>query len=115
MFEDTIAAIATPLGEGGLGVVRISGPSAVSVASSLFRSSKPLAQCPSHTLHHGRLMDGEEPLDEAVASLFRAPRSYTGEDVVELSCHGGVLLLRRALELCLKAGARPAGPGEFTR
>jgi tRNA modification GTPase len=113
--EDTIAAIATPLGSGGLGVIRVSGPAALSVADRLFRSSVPLSQVPSHTLHHGLLVDGEEPLDDAVAAVFRGPRSYTGEDVVELSCHGSPALLRRALAACLASGARIAGPGEFTR
>jgi tRNA modification GTPase len=115
MSEDTIAAIATPLGSGGLGVIRISGPDSLSVADRLFRSSAPLSQVPSHTLHHGLVLDGGEPLDDAVAAVFRAPRSYTGEDVVELSCHGNPALLRRALGACLAAGARGAGPGEFTR
>lgn len=115
MMEDTIAAIATPLGEGGLGVVRISGSRALDVASSLFRSRTPLSQTPSHTLLTGRLWDKDEPVDQALAAVFRAPRSYTGEDVVEVSCHGGAFLLKRALSLCLAAGARLAEPGEFTR
>lgn len=113
--EDTIAAIATPPGTGGLGVVRLSGPQALAVADALFRTRRPLTDAPSHTLHHGYLYDGDAPLDEAVAGLFRAPHSYTGEDVVEFSCHGGALLLRRVLDACLKNGARLAGPGEFTR
>ncbi|MGQ0644106.1 MAG: tRNA uridine-5-carboxymethylaminomethyl(34) synthesis GTPase MnmE [Elusimicrobiota bacterium] len=113
--EDTIAAVATPLGAGGLGVVRLSGPRALEIASSFFRAARPLAEAPSHTLVHGKIFDGPEPVDEAVAGIFRAPRSYTGEEVVEISCHGGVLLVRRVLALCLRAGARAAGPGEFTR
>ena len=113
--DDTIAAVATPLGSGGLGVVRLSGPKAFAIASGLFRGSTPLDQCPSHTLHHGTITEGSEILDDGVAGLFRAPRSYTGEDVVEFSCHGGAHILRRVLESCLRAGARMADPGEFTR
>ena len=114
-FDDTIAAVATPLGSGGLGVVRLSGPKAFAIASGLFHGSSPLDQCPSHTLHHGTITEGSEILDDGVAGLFRAPRSYTGEDVVEFSCHGGAHILRRVLESCLRAGARMADPGEFTR
>ncbi len=114
-LEDTIIAIATPLGEGGLGVLRIAGPEALKTAANIFRAKKSLLETPSHTAVHGRLMDGDTVLDECVATVFRAPRSYTGEDVVELSCHGGVLLMKRALALGLAAGARMAEPGEFTR
>jgi tRNA modification GTPase len=81
----------------------------------LFQGAAPLERALSHTLHHGFLFDGTEPLDEAVAGVFRAPRSYTGEDVVEFSCHGGSHVLRRVLESCLRKGARLADPGEFTR
>jgi tRNA modification GTPase len=115
MLDDTIAAVATPPGTGGLGVVRVSGPGALAAADAVFRGATSLARAPSHTLHHGRLFDGDDPVDDAVAAVFRAPRSYTGEDVVELSCHGGTFLQRRVLDLCLRAGARLAGPGEFTR
>ena len=96
-LNDTIAAVATPWGSGGLGVVRLSGPDAVAVAGRVFRSASPLHTADSHTLRHGLLIDGETPLDDGVAALFRAPRSYTGEDVVELSCHGSPALLRRVL------------------
>ena len=96
-------------------MVRLSGPQSLSIASRLFRSSSPLDHCPTHTLHHGTLMDGEELLDDAVAGVFRAPRSYTGEDVVEFSCHGGTHILHRVVDTCLRAGARMADPGEFTR
>lgn len=107
--------MATPLGSGGLGVVRLSGPKAFSIADRLFQGSSPLASSPSHTLHHGALAEGTDFLDDVVAGTFRAPRSYTGEDVVEFSCHGGAHVLRRVLESCLRAGARLADPGEFTR
>ncbi|MBL0058811.1 MAG: tRNA uridine-5-carboxymethylaminomethyl(34) synthesis GTPase MnmE [Elusimicrobia bacterium] len=114
-LDDTIVAIATPLGAGGLGVVRLSGSASLRLAQGLFRGATPLDQAPSHTLHHGLLRYGEEILDEAVAGIFRAPRSYTGEDVVEFSCHGGTHILHRVLESCLREGARLADPGEFTR
>ncbi len=113
-LDDTIAAVATPAGSGGLGVIRLSGPGSVSIAARLFRGA-PLDRAATHTLHHGALYDGDILLDDAVAGVFRSPRSYTGEDVVELSCHGGSHILRRVLETCLRAGARLADPGEFTR
>lgn len=113
--DDTIAAIVTPLGPGGLGVIRLSGSMALPIAASLFHASSPLQEASSHTIHHGTIRDGADPVDDAVAALFRAPRSYTGEDVVELSCHGSAALLRRVLGLCLAAGARAAEPGEFTK
>ncbi len=112
-LDDTIAAIATPPGEAGLAVVRVSGARALAVADAVFRGRAPLADAAGHTLHHGWLGAGER-VDEVVAAVFRAPASYTREDVVELSCHGGRLPARRALELLLAAGARAARPGEFT-
>lgn len=115
ILDDTIAAVATPLGSGGLGVVRLSGIQALPLAARLFQGTVALDQCPSHTLHHGFLKDGAEILDEVVVGLFRSPHSYTGEDVVEFSCHGGVQILRRVLDSCLRGGARLADPGEFTR
>jgi tRNA modification GTPase len=114
-LNDTIVAIATPLGEGGLGVIRLSGPQAFSVATYVFRSASPLIQASTHTLHHGSIVDQDHPIDDAMAAVFRSPRSYTGEDVVELSCHGSPVLIRKVLSLCLSAGARLAEGGEFTR
>lgn len=111
--DDTIVAIATPVGEAGLGVVRLSGPGAVDIAAGLF-SSRTFSSAPSHTLHHGWIIRDGARLDEAVASLFRAPASYTGEDVVEFSCHGSPAVLRELVEWCRQAGARLARPGEFT-
>jgi len=113
--EDTIAAIATPVGSAGMGVVRISGQGAVAVCQCLWNGD--IRSYPSHTAHHGRITDpasGEE-IDDAVLALFRAPRSYTGDDVIELSCHGSVAVLRKTLAACLASGARLAEPGEFTR
>src|SRR5262245_27962974 len=113
--DDTIAAIATAPGAGGLAVVRVSGGRALGVADAVFRGGPPLAEAPSHTLHHGWAVGPlGERLDEVVAGVFRAPRSYTREDVVELSCHGGELPSRGVLSALVAAGARLARPGEFT-
>jgi tRNA modification GTPase len=115
-LTDTVAAIATPVGSGGIGVIRISGPEAFAVASKLFRGRN-VTDFASHTAHHGEITNPEtsEPIDDVVLTVFRAPRSYTGEDVVEISCHGGHITLRRALSAVYRAGAAPAGPGEFTK
>lgn len=117
--EDTIAAISTPLGEGGLAVLRLSGPEAVAIADRCFqpagRGALRLTEAPSHTLHYGRLHRQGQVVDEVLAAVMRAPRTYTREDVVEFSCHGGWLTARLALETVLAAGARLAHPGEFTR
>ncbi len=117
MLEKTIAAIATAENAAGLGVIRISGPEALAVAARVFvpAGTKRLAEMQGYTAAYGRVRDGAEELDEAVALVFRAPRSYTGEDVVELSCHGGTFLLRRVLKAVLQNGAAPAGAGEFTK
>ena len=116
-LEDTIAAVATAAGAAGLAVVRVSGPSALAVAGRVFRGARILDDVPSHTLHHGWAVSPSAPaerIDEVVAAVFRAPRSYTREDVVEFSCHGGMLVTRRLFEALLEAGARLAAPGEFT-
>ena len=114
---DTISAIATPQVPGGIGIVRISGEDACRVAQSVFRSKsgRPVRDMPGYTAAFGSALAGGEVLDECVALRFRAPRSYTGEDVVELSCHGGPYVMRRLLRATVEAGARLAGPGEFTR
>lgn len=112
-LDDTIAAIATAPGEAGLAVVRVSGPSAIAIADRVFRGGAPLAGAAGNTLHHGWLA-GDARVDEVVAALFRAPRSYTREDVVEFSCHGGSMPARSVLALLLASGARLARPGEFT-
>jgi tRNA modification GTPase len=111
--DDTIVAIATPLGAGGLGVVRMSGPGALGIAARVF-SGADLTGVPSHTLHHGWVLSGVRSLDETVAAVFRAPRSYTGEDVVEFSCHGSSAVLTDLVALLQAGGARAARPGEFT-
>lgn len=112
--NDTVAAIATPLGEGGLGVIRLSGPHAFTISDRLFTGRRRLSGAATHTLHHGTIRSGDTAIDDVVAAVFRSPSSYTGEDVVEISCHGSPALLKDILELCFRAGARPAEPGEFT-
>ena len=114
---DTIAAISTPLGEGGIGIVRMSGPRAVEIAESVFRPTRKirLSQVPSHTIHHGFILDGEIKLDEVLVTVMRAPRTYTREDVVEINCHGGIAAVRAVLDLLLRTGARLAERGEFTK
>ncbi|TLM66602.1 MAG: tRNA uridine-5-carboxymethylaminomethyl(34) synthesis GTPase MnmE [Deltaproteobacteria bacterium] len=113
--SDTIVAPATPPGDGGIGIVRLSGPQAEQLLGGVFRGRLAPAAMASHRLYHGRLCDAAgRPVDEVLAVIMRAPRSYTGEDVVEVHCHGGSQLLRCALDLFLAAGARLARPGEFT-
>jgi tRNA modification GTPase len=113
-LQDTIAAIATPIGEGGLGVIRVSGASAIGTVEKFFNASIHLNEAASHTCHYGKIRTEEELLDQAVVTLFRAPNSYTGEDVVEISAHGSPFILQKILRLCLRGGARLAEPGEFT-
>lgn len=115
MLNDTIAAISTPLGEGALAVLRLSGPRAVEIAGALFRAKKPVTDFTPRLAYFGAIGDGESKLDEGLLTVFRAPASYTGEDLVEISCHGGVLVTRRILELLFRWGARAAEPGEFTQ
>jgi tRNA modification GTPase len=113
---DTIAAVATPIGEGGISVIRISGENACRIADLGFSGKISLAKAPSHTAHYGSFVDeGGVPIDNLVAVVFRKPHSYTGEDTVELSCHGGQFLVRRILETVLRQGARAAEAGEFTK
>ena len=116
--EDTIAAIATPAGEGGIGIVRISGPDAERIATALFvRAAAENGRLKSHMLYYGTIRDPktDKNLDQVLLTIMRKPRSYTGEDVVEVHCHGGVFVIRRILGLVLSEGARHAEPGEFTK
>lgn len=115
--DDTIAAIATGMTDAGIGIVRISGEKAVAVGESVFRtkSNKKLSEQKSHTMHFGMIYDDGEAIDEALVSLMRAPHSYTGEDTVEINCHGGMYVVNRILQAVLSHGARPAEPGEFTK
>ncbi len=113
-WDDTIVALATPPGIGAIGVIRLSGTKAIAIANDLF-PSKNLQQQSSHTLHVGFLKDEETILDEVVLSLYKAPKSYTGEDVVEISCHGSPYVQQQVTDACIKHGARLAKPGEFTQ
>ena len=116
-MENTIAAISTANGIGGMGVIRISGENACQVAQNVFKSvsDKNITQMKGYTATFGMVFDGDEQIDEAVALVFKAPHSYTGEDVVEISCHGGMYVTKRVLRAVLKHGAISAQPGEFTK
>ena len=115
MLDDTIAAIATPLGEGGLAVIRVSGKEALAVADRCFEGAVQVSAANSHTIHFGHVVQAGRRLDEVLLAVMRAPRTFTREDVVEITCHGGVLPARMVLEAVLASGARLAEPGEFTR
>lgn len=112
-WDDTIVALATPPGVGAIGVIRLSGKKPFDIINKLF-PSKDLKAQPSHTLHVGYLHNGNELLDEVVVSLFKGPRSYTGEDVIEISCHGSPYIHQQIIDACVQGGARLAKPGEFT-
>ncbi len=116
-LEDTIAAISTPTGQGGIGIVRLSGDRAVALADRMFRPKRAgrLADAATFTVHYGWIVAGEEVIDEVLVTLMRKPRSYTMEDVIEISCHGGMVALRAILQRALEEGARLAHPGEFTK
>ena len=117
ILSDTISAIATPNGEGGIGIIRLSGPLAIPISTVLFHPSRQISDIKSYTIHHGQVIDPEsnQVVDEVLLNVFRSPKSYTTEDMVEFNCHGGSIILRRVLELTLKHGARIADPGEFTK
>ncbi len=114
----TIAAIATAMSASGIGIIRISGENAIQVIKSIYRSKggkKQIDQVPSHTIHYGYICDGDEVIDEVLVMIMYAPRTFTGENTVEIDCHGGVYAMRRVLDTVLKYGARIAEPGEFTK
>lgn len=113
-MNETIVALATPPGEGAIGVIRLSGGKTLAIADKIFRGKR-LSTQPGHTLHFGHIVDGETIVDEVVVSLYRAPKSYTGEDVVEFSCHGSNYILEQVIQLCIRNGASLAKPGEFTQ
>jgi tRNA modification GTPase len=119
VFDDTIAAIATPLGEGGLAIIRLSGPQALEIAERCFvaagRNAAKPPSMPTHTLHLGHIIRNGQTVDEVLLAVMRAPRTFTREDVVEISCHGGLLPAKLVLDTVLQSGARLAEPGEFTR
>ena len=114
-LEDTIAAISTPIGEGALAVLRLSGPDALAVLTPVFASAISPEKFVPRRVVFGKIQDAAGKVDDVLVTYFRAPNSYTGEDVVEISCHGGILVTRRVLDLLLAAGARMANPGEFTQ
>jgi len=118
-LEDTIAAIATPAGQGGIGIIRISGKEAITIVDTVvcLQGDKKLAECQSHTIHYGQVINAKsgEILDEVLVTLMKAPKSYTAEDVVEINCHGGMTVLREVLQALLAEGTRLATPGEFTK
>ncbi len=112
----TIAAIATPIGEGGISVIRISGKNSIEIADMYFKGKQSLSNSHSHTAHYGSFSDKNgDVIDEVVITIFRMPHSYTGEDVVEISCHGGIFITRKILEIIIASGVRLADPGEFTK
>jgi tRNA modification GTPase len=112
--RETIAAISTAAGEAAIALVRISGENAIEVADKIFRGKYPASGLESHTQHLGQIIENGSVIDQAMLSVHRGPQSYTGEDLIEISCHGGALVTARVLETCLRSGARPARPGEFT-
>ena len=117
-MRDTIAAISTAVSASGIGIIRVSGNRAVEIADQVYRSKKKnwnLSDAETHTIHYGHIYDGGEMVDEVLVMLMRAPRTFTGEDTVEIDCHGGVYAMKRVLETVLKQGARIAEPGEFTK
>lgn len=118
MKRDTIAAIATGMSNGGISIIRISGEDSLAIADKIYRSKsgrKKLSDQESHTVHYGYIYDGEDLIDEVIVVIMKNPNSYTREDVVEINCHGGMLVTKRVLETVIKYGARTAEPGEFTR
>lgn len=116
-FDDTIAMIATAMSDAGIGIIRVSGKDAIKIVKKVFhpQKRKDLEKVDSYTAHYGIICDGEQMLDECIVLVMRGPHSYTAEDVVEIQCHGGVVLLKKILELVFRMGARPAEPGEFTK
>ncbi|WP_300440954.1 tRNA uridine-5-carboxymethylaminomethyl(34) synthesis GTPase MnmE [Christiangramia sp.] len=115
-LNDTIVALATPSGAGAIAIIRVSGPDAIKIVAPLFKakSKKNLAEQPTHTIHLGNVMEGERTIDEVLASVFRAPKSYTGEETVELSCHGSPYIQQEIIQLLIRNGCRAAEAGEFT-
>lgn len=117
MDLDTITSISTPMGEGAIGIVRLSGPQAVEIADKLYKGKHLLKDVPSHTINYGHIIDPDtkEVVEEVMVSVLRAPKTFTREDIIEINCHGGILTINRVLELTMTHGARIAEPGEFTR
>lgn len=117
MDFDTITSISTPMGEGAIGIVRLSGPEAVEIGDKLYKGKKKLKDVPSHTINYGHIIDPEthEVVEEVMISVLRAPKTFTREDIIEINCHGGILTINSILELTMTHGARMAEPGEYTK
>lgn len=113
-MEETIAAIATPLGVGAISIIRVSGSNAIDIVSKIFKG-KDLTTVPSHTIHYGHIVDKDQMIDEVLLSVMRAPKTYTREDIVEINSHGGIATTNKVLQLLLENGCVPASPGEFTK
>lgn len=117
-ITDTIAAISTSAGNSGIGIIRVSGDESIEIVDKIFQSNKDgkkLCDVDSHTVHYGHIVDGEKTLDQVLVIVMKNPHSYTGEDTVEIDCHGGMLVLQKVLELVIRNGAKAAAPGEFTK
>ena len=115
MRTETIAAISTGMTNSGIGIVRISGNDAFSIADRIYKGKRKITESESHTIHYGHIMDEDETIDEVLVMLMKGPHTFTGEDTVEINCHGGTYVVKRVLETVLKHGARAAEPGEFTK
>lgn len=113
--EDTIAALATPLGFGAISIIRVSGENSIITVDNIFNGKGKLGKSKSHTIHYGKIFDSDEIVDDVLVSIFRAPNSYTGEDLVEISTHGNPLIANKILELLTRNNIRLAEPGEFTK
>lgn len=117
MDFDTITSISTPMGEGAIGIVRLSGPQAIEIGDILYKGKKKLSEVETHTINYGHIIDPEtnETVEEVMVSVLRAPKTFTREDIIEINCHGGILTINRILELSMTYGARMAEPGEYTK
>ena len=113
-MNDTIAMISTPIGSGGISIIRVSGQEALEIVTKIYKG-KDLFKVATHTIHYGHIVDEQEVIDEVLVSVMKAPKTYTREDVIEISCHGGVFVTNKILEMLLSKGARLAEPGEFTK
>src|SRR3970282_2303796 len=116
LYNDSIVALATPSGAGAIAVIRISGNEAIAIGNSVFKSikNKNLLQQKTHTLHLGHIVDEAKTLDEVLVSIFKGPNSYTGENTIEISCHGSTYIQQQIIQLLLRKGCRMANPGDFT-
>ena len=116
LYNDSIVALATPSGAGAIAIIRISGEDAITIGNSVFQSikGKDLTKQKSHTLHLGHIIDNQKTLDQVLVSIFKGPNSYTGENTIEISCHGSTYIQQQIIQLLLRKGCRMANPGEFT-